>query len=64
MAPIASSVDNFTDDLCKAFASSNIPIHKLEQKELQTFLEKYTKKAIPSSMSLTRALEAASKEVS
>ena len=37
----------FAIDLCNAFLSANIPIEKIGNTQLKTFLEKYTKNVIP-----------------
>lgn len=36
-----SEVSTFSADLCKAFVCSNIPLHKLKNPELRSFLQKY-----------------------
>ena len=38
-------------DLCNAFIRSNIPLYKLENPHLKSFLEKYTEKVLPSELS-------------
>ncbi len=63
LTPNINRDDTFTSDLMKALISSNIPFFKLEQEELKNFLEKYTKRTIPSSTTLMRSTEKVSKEV-
>jgi len=43
---------NFNLDLCRAFLSANIPLHKLSHPILRNFLENYTNKTIPDSSTL------------
>ena len=47
----------FNMDLAKAIVSANIAFHKLENEEFKDFLEKYTKKKIPSPTCLTKVME-------
>ena len=48
--------EEFNLDLAKALVSANIAFHKLGNEEFKDFLEKYTKKKIPSPMRLTKAM--------
>ncbi len=48
---------HFEEDLCKAFVTSNIPLHKIEHPAL----EKYAKHAIPSRRTLSHIMEMESK---
>lgn len=45
---------NFNLDLCRAFLSANIPLHKLSHPILRNFLENYTNKTIPDSSTLSK----------
>ena len=47
----------FNLDLAKALVSANIAFHKLENEEVKDFLEKYTKKKIPSPTCLIKVME-------
>ncbi|KAG7162105.1 hypothetical protein Hamer_G010762 [Homarus americanus] len=38
----------FNQDLCRALVSADIPLNKLNNKELVSFLEKYTDQKVPS----------------
>ena len=42
-----NSGNSFSLDLCKAFVDADIPLWKLENASLRSFLEKYTKQQIP-----------------
>ncbi|VVC37026.1 Methionine repressor MetJ domain, partial [Cinara cedri] len=44
----------FFEDLCNAFAAVNIPLHKLGNHVLKSFLEKYTGKSIPDERTLRK----------
>jgi hypothetical protein len=44
----AQCTSNFANDLCDAFISANIPLHKLNNPKLTSFLGKYTQQHIPS----------------
>lgn len=41
-------VDPFHMDMCQAFLEANIPLHKVSHPSIVKFLEKYTKKSVPS----------------
>ncbi|KRY25875.1 hypothetical protein T03_5402, partial [Trichinella britovi] len=43
----SSSKSQFPTELCMAFIDAGIPLWKLENKSLRSFLEKYTKQHIP-----------------
>ncbi len=47
----------FKEDLCKAFVTSNIPLHKVEHPTMTSFLEKYAKDTIPSRHTLSHIME-------
>jgi hypothetical protein len=49
--------NEFTMDLCNALIASDIPMHKIENHTFRTFLEKYTKKSIPSRSSLRKYVD-------
>ena len=62
LTPTSNNHDTtFNQDLVKALVSANIPLYKLQNEEMKDFLEKYTKKTIPSSASLTTRMEEESK---
>ncbi|KAG7159059.1 putative CGG triplet repeat-binding protein 1-like 19 [Homarus americanus] len=44
----------FNADLCKAFVSADIPLHKLNNKCLKSFLEQYTGKKVPDESTLRK----------
>jgi len=44
----------FSNDLCKALMTANIPINKISNTELQKFLEKYILYAVPSESTLRK----------
>lgn len=44
----------FNQDLCKAFVSADIPLNKLNNKELVSFLEKYTDQKVPNESTLRK----------
>lgn len=46
--------DSFKFDLCKALVGSNIPLKKLCNPNLRTFLEKYCKRSIPDESALRK----------
>ena len=48
---------DFTQDLCNALIASDIPLHKIENHSFRAFLEKYTKKSIPSRTSLRKYVD-------
>lgn len=48
------SPDRFYEDLCEAFVASNIPLNKLRNPKLKTFLETYTNKHIPDPSTIRR----------
>ncbi|KRY40835.1 CGG triplet repeat-binding protein 1 [Trichinella spiralis] len=50
----SSSKSQFPTELCMAFIDAGIPLWKLENKSLRSFLEKYTKQHIPSESSLRK----------
>lgn len=45
---------NFFEDLCYAFVSANIPMHKLCNPVLKQFLEKHTKQKFPNESTLRK----------
>lgn len=45
---------DFSKDLCEAFLKSNIPLEKLENPQLRSFLEKYVIEDIPSVSTLRK----------
>uniref|UniRef100_A0A0K2U1B1 Putative LOC100569856 [Acyrthosiphon pisum] n=1 Tax=Lepeophtheirus salmonis TaxID=72036 RepID=A0A0K2U1B1_LEPSM len=47
----------FNTDLARALMSANIPLAKIDNKEFKDFLVKYTKKKIPSRITMTRTHE-------
>ncbi|KRX35235.1 hypothetical protein T05_7684 [Trichinella murrelli] len=49
-----NSKSQFPTELCMAFIDAGIPLWKLENKSLRSFLEKYTKQHIPSESSLRK----------
>ena len=64
LTPTSNSSDTiFKQDLVKALVSSNIPLYKVQKEEMKNFLEKYTKKTVPSSASLTTTMEEESKTI-
>lgn len=44
----------FSHDLCKALLSANIPLYKISNPQLKSFLEKYTSREIPSDSTLRK----------
>ncbi|ODM89462.1 hypothetical protein Ocin01_17218 [Orchesella cincta] len=46
--------NEFAADMCKAFLSAEIPMNKINNPTIRQFLEKYTKKAVPSCSTLRR----------
>jgi len=44
----------FFKELCDAFLAANIPLNKLNNKELQNFLQKWTGKIVPGSSTLRK----------
>ncbi|ODM87291.1 hypothetical protein Ocin01_19391 [Orchesella cincta] len=46
--------NEFAADMCKAFLSADIPMNKINNPTIRQFLEKYTKKAVPSCSTLRR----------
>lgn len=46
------NINEFNLDLCKTFVEANIPLKKLRHPSLVSFLEKYTKKSVPSDSTL------------
>ncbi|ODM93900.1 hypothetical protein Ocin01_12782 [Orchesella cincta] len=46
--------NEFAADMCKAFLSADIPMNKINNPTIRQFLEKYTKKAVPSCATLRR----------
>ncbi|KAG7165511.1 hypothetical protein Hamer_G029399 [Homarus americanus] len=44
----------FNQDLCRALVSADIPLTKLNNKELVSFLEKYTDQKVPSESTLRK----------
>lgn len=40
-------VNNFNDDLCKAFLAADVPFNKLENPILKNFLEQYCNRKVP-----------------
>ena len=46
--------DSFASDLCTAFVSANIPLRKLENKQLKSFIEKYCDRQVPSESNLRK----------
>ncbi|KAG7160353.1 CGG triplet repeat-binding protein 1-like 3, partial [Homarus americanus] len=44
----------FNQDLCRALVSADIPLNKLNNKELVSFLEKYTDQKVPSESTLRK----------
>ena len=55
--------ETFTIDLTNALVSSNIPLTKIEHPAFSSFLEKYTKRAMPSQKKMTELMEKESKEI-
>jgi hypothetical protein len=53
----------FNTDLVRALVSANIPLAKINNEEFKNFLEKYTKKTMPSRTTMTRTMESESKVV-
>lgn len=53
-APVEKHVNSFFYDLCSAFMSANIPLHKLKNGEFCKFLEKYTEHTIPDESTLRK----------
>lgn len=49
-----NTVHDFNTDLCNAFISSNIPLFKLKNNTLRTFLQKYTGRQIPDESTLRK----------
>lgn len=50
----SSSSDEFSKDLCLALVSANIPLWKLNNVQLRSFLQKYTNKRIPDESTLRK----------
>lgn len=51
---ISNSRNVFFEDLCNAFVAANIPLHKLGNHVLKSFLEKHTGKSIPDESTLRK----------
>jgi len=51
---ISNSRNVFFEDLCNAFVSANIPLHKLGNHVFKSFLEKHTAKSIPDESTLRK----------
>ncbi|KAG7178010.1 CGG triplet repeat-binding protein 1-like 4 [Homarus americanus] len=49
-----SKHSRFNQDLCRALVSADIPLNKLNNKELVSFLEKYTDQKVPSESTLRK----------
>lgn len=49
-----TSTTEFYEDLCEAFVSANIPLHKLNNPSLRSFLKKYTGRDIPHESTLRK----------
>jgi len=47
-----STTNSFSNDLCKAFLAADIPLNKLENPVLKSFLEDYCKLKVPSVSSI------------
>ena len=45
---------DFAFDLCDAFTSSDIPLYKLKNPKLRTFIEKYTGLSVPDESTLRK----------
>ncbi|XP_017470729.1 PREDICTED: uncharacterized protein LOC108362303 [Rhagoletis zephyria] len=56
MLPISAALspNNFCMDLCEAFIAADIPLGKLNNPHLNTFLKKYTSERIPSESALRK----------
>ncbi|TRY68394.1 hypothetical protein TCAL_14265 [Tigriopus californicus] len=58
LTTISNSSDNiFNQDLVKALISDNIYLHKIQNTEMKTLLEAYSKKIIPSTARLMATME-------
>jgi hypothetical protein len=55
----STSIENqsqFFKELCNTLIFSNIPLHKIQNKNFKSFLEKYTKKLIPDESTLRKTV--------